>query len=61
MSYRFGWLLLCLTLCTTGCRQQTAVASNPDPRVDGDRIAFAANAPQLASLAVEAVGVELVE
>jgi len=58
MRYPIARLLLALTLCSAGCRHETASASNPDARVAGDRVAFAANSPQLAALAVEPVSVE---
>jgi len=58
MRYPIGRLWLALTLCTAGCRHETVSASSTDPHVAGDRVAFAANSPQLAALAVEPVSVE---
>jgi cobalt-zinc-cadmium efflux system membrane fusion protein len=44
-------LLAVIVLC--GCRRETQAPEPPAPRVEGDRVAFAPDSPQLASLTIE--------
>ena len=37
----------------SGCRREAQVPEPPAPRVDGDKVDFAADSPQLASLTIE--------
>jgi cobalt-zinc-cadmium efflux system membrane fusion protein len=56
-SWRAGWLpLLAAAATLAGCGQKPApVAEPPGPKVDGDTVTFATNAPQLSSITVETV------
>ena len=50
------WLALLAAASVIGCSRETPVkvAELPEPKVDGDKVAFVTNAPQLASIAVQA-------
>jgi cobalt-zinc-cadmium efflux system membrane fusion protein len=40
-------------ICLSGCHREAQAPEPPAPRVDGDKVNFAADSPQLASLAIE--------
>jgi membrane fusion protein, heavy metal efflux system len=48
---KLSCLLAAITL--TGCHPEAQPSEPPAPRVDGDKVDFAADAPQLASLSIE--------
>jgi cobalt-zinc-cadmium efflux system membrane fusion protein len=48
---KFSGLLALIALC--GCHQEAQPQEPPAPKVQGDKVGFAADAPQLASLTIE--------
>ncbi|HUD84400.1 MAG TPA: efflux RND transporter periplasmic adaptor subunit [Candidatus Saccharimonadales bacterium] len=53
------WLSLLGVVCLLGCNKEkpAAVADLPSPKVDGEKVIFLTNAPQLASISVQAAEV----
>ncbi len=51
-------LLVTIGFCLTGCKPEPASTETADPKVAGDTITFATNAPQTAALSVEPVAPE---
>jgi cobalt-zinc-cadmium efflux system membrane fusion protein len=49
------WLSLLGVVCLLGCNKEkpAAVADLPSPKVDGEKVVFLTNAPQLASISVQ--------
>lgn len=51
-------LVVMVGLCLTGCKPEHASPETTEPKVAGETITFATNAPQTAGLSVESVGPE---